>query len=161
MTDTTPKTDTHSDRIAPRSPTAIDSRSFEWSAGPGTTKTALFRIYPTQAVLQHVRTVTVSQRTASTCEIDTDAGLDDLPQFVLDELQTTGRDVTAERDRLSPPATDTTSGPPTITFSEILTGSTSEDTITTDLVDQTTQRAILDPDRTGRNRRKHQLGVSS
>jgi hypothetical protein len=93
MTDTTTTTDTHSDKATPQSPTAVESRSFEWSEGYETTKTALFRVYSAHAVLQHVRTVTVTQRAASSCEIDTGATLNDVRQDILEELRARGYDL--------------------------------------------------------------------
>jgi len=95
MTDTSTRTETPTDRATAQPPTTVESRSFRWSAGFGTSKVALFRVRSAHAVLQHVRTVTVSQRAASTCEIDTDATLDDVPEPVLDELRATGHEVVA------------------------------------------------------------------
>jgi hypothetical protein len=100
MTDGTTSTETHTERTVTQSPTTVESWSFEWSAGYGTTKTALFRVRPAHAVLQHVRTVTLSQRAPSTCEIDTDASLEDVPRWVLDELRSTGRDIAAGGGRV-------------------------------------------------------------
>jgi hypothetical protein len=95
MTDTSTRTDTPTDGAETEAPTTVESRSFRWSAGFGTSKVALFRVRSAHAVRQHVRTVTISQRAASTCEIDTDATLDDIPEPVLDELRTTGHEVVA------------------------------------------------------------------
>ena len=95
MTDTTTTTETYTDEPGRQSSITTESRSFEWSEGYATTKTALFRVRPAHAVLQHVRIVTLSQRAPSTCEIDTDASLEDVPTWILDELQATGRDVAA------------------------------------------------------------------
>jgi hypothetical protein len=93
MTDTSTRTETPTDGAATQPPTTVESRSFRWSAGYRTSKTALFRVRSAHAVLQHVRTVTVSQRAPSTCEIDTDATLNDIPEPVLDELRVTGYEV--------------------------------------------------------------------
>ena len=95
MTDGTTSTETHTERTVTQSPTTVESRSFEWSAGYGATKTALFRVRPAHAILQHVRIVRLSQRAPSACEIDTDASLEDVPAWVLDELRATGREVAA------------------------------------------------------------------
>jgi hypothetical protein len=73
----------------------FESRSRTWSEGYETTKTALFRVHPSYAVLQHLRTVTVSQRAPSTCEIDVEPRLADVPAWVVEELRETGRDVVA------------------------------------------------------------------
>lgn len=72
-----------------------ETRSFDWRPNYQTRKTALFRVYPGYAVLQHVRTVTVSQRAASTCEIDDEPSLDDVPKTILEGLRATGRDLVA------------------------------------------------------------------
>jgi len=55
-------------------------------------KTALFRETADGWVLQHIRTVTLSQRSPSGCEIDTEPTLDDLPRVVRTNLPEAVRD---------------------------------------------------------------------
>lgn len=59
-------------------------------------KTALCRETADGWVLQHVRTVTLSQRAPSGCEIDTEPVLEDLPGFVRAKLPEGTRDSTGE-----------------------------------------------------------------
>jgi len=65
----------------------VEARSVDWHPDASTRKTALARATPTATILQHVRTVTLTNLgPASTCEIDTDATPADLPADVRAEL---------------------------------------------------------------------------
>lgn len=69
----------------------VATRSYSWRPARGERRTALFRVYPQGAFLQHIRTVTIQQRTApSRCEIDTDPELEDVPSWILDDLRDGG-----------------------------------------------------------------------
>jgi hypothetical protein len=63
-----------------------------WHPSSNVAKTALFRISTTDdvAVLQHIRTVTTSQRRASAATIDDTAALDDVPDVFLAKMQRDG-----------------------------------------------------------------------
>lgn len=70
-------------------PAIASSRSFRWEPNWRTTKVALFRLESGgNAVLQHVRTTVVQQRGATASVIDPEASLDDVPGWVLAELET-------------------------------------------------------------------------
>jgi hypothetical protein len=71
-----------------------------WHPASGTTKTALFRVVTDDrvAVLQHVRTVVLSQRGDTTATVDADARLDDVPRPLRQLMHADGfepREVTA------------------------------------------------------------------
>jgi len=73
-----------------QTPTTVDTRTVEWSPDHYTRKTALARVTPTAVVLQHVREITLSNLgPASTCEIDTEATAEDLPDEVAAKLGVT------------------------------------------------------------------------
>lgn len=75
-------------------PQSFETRSLDWRINHVTTRTALFRLYPGVAVLQHVRTTTVDRGpTPAGCEIDTDAWPADLPGGIVGELRSEGYDV--------------------------------------------------------------------
>lgn len=93
MTDITSKTKTQTTEGAPQAPTIVKTCSFDWRDSRETRKTALFRVYAGYAILQHIRTVTVTQRTAPACEVDNEPSLNDIPESVRNELQSTGRDL--------------------------------------------------------------------
>ncbi|WP_049934737.1 hypothetical protein [Haloplanus natans] len=88
MTDTThANTTTETTASAPRS---VDTRTVEWRPDHHTRKKALARVTPTAVVLQHIRTVDlVNLGPASTCEIDTEATVEDLPDEVAAKLGVT------------------------------------------------------------------------
>jgi hypothetical protein len=73
-----------------QTPTTVDTRSVEWRPDHHTRKKALARVTPTCVVLQHVRTVhLVNLGPASSCEIDTEATAEDLPDEVAAKLGVT------------------------------------------------------------------------
>jgi len=63
-----------------------------WEPSHSTTKTALFRVSTDDrvCVLQHIRTVTTSQRQASAATIDDTAALDDVPDVFLAAMERDG-----------------------------------------------------------------------
>ncbi|GAB6863257.1 hypothetical protein ACFQL0_22585 [Haloplanus litoreus] len=65
----------------------VETRTAEWHPDRHTRKIALTRVTPTATILQHVRTVTLTNLgPAPTCEIDTEATPADLPDDVAREL---------------------------------------------------------------------------
>jgi hypothetical protein len=89
MTDTTHANTTTTETTAP-APRSVDTRTVEWRPDYHTRKTALARVTPAAAVLQHVRTITLTNLgPASTCEIDTEATAEDLPDEVAAKLGVT------------------------------------------------------------------------
>ena len=75
-------------------PRAFETCSIRWDVDRETTRIALLRLYDRVAVLQHIRETVVSRGTAaSTCEIDADARLVDLPRDVVGELRSEGYDI--------------------------------------------------------------------
>jgi hypothetical protein len=81
---------------APGDSPAVESRRFSWRPSRGVQKHALFRITAHGAILQHVRTIRIQQRTEPTaCELDPSAALEDVPPWVRDELQRDGHALVA------------------------------------------------------------------
>lgn len=68
-------------QLRPRSKRVTWSAAAPWSTSRRR-KVALLRETPDGWVLQHVRTITVSQRAPSECTIDTEPALEDLPAAV-------------------------------------------------------------------------------
>lgn len=69
-------------------PAIQSSRSWSWEPNWRTTRVALFRLEDSgEAVLQHVRTTVVQQRGETASVIDADASLDDVPGWILTELE--------------------------------------------------------------------------
>jgi hypothetical protein len=86
MTDAT-HAETTSTESRPGELPPAEIRTVEWRPDRHTRKTALARVTLTATVLQHVRTVTLTNLgPASTCEIDTEATPADLPDDVVREL---------------------------------------------------------------------------
>lgn len=76
----------------------FETQSISWDEGYEVTKTALFRLHtPNHAVLQHIRTVVVSQSKDTGCEIDTLAEVSDLPDHVEQSLQNQGYEIVTGR----------------------------------------------------------------
>lgn len=76
----------------------FETQSISWDEGYEVTKTALFRLHtPNHAILQHIRTVTVSQSKDTGCEIDTLAEVSNLPDYVKQSLQNQGYEIVAGR----------------------------------------------------------------
>jgi hypothetical protein len=76
----------------------FETQSISWDEGYEVTKTALFSLHtPNHAILQHIRTVTVSQLQDTSCEIDTLAEVNDLPDYVKQSLQNQGYEIVAGR----------------------------------------------------------------
>lgn len=75
---------------------SVATRRFSWRPRRGVRKVALFRVSVHGALLQHVRTTRLQQRTEpSTCDIDPSAGLEDVPEWVPDELRRDGHALVA------------------------------------------------------------------
>lgn len=74
----------------------VETRRFCWRPRRGVRKAALFRVTVHGAILQHVRTTRLQQRTEpSTCDVDPSADLEDVPRWVRDELRTDGHALVA------------------------------------------------------------------
>lgn len=75
---------------------SVATRRFSWRPRRGIRKVALFRVSVHGALLQHVRTTRIQQRTApSSCDIDPAASLEDVPEWVRDELRRDGHALAA------------------------------------------------------------------
>jgi hypothetical protein len=91
-------TDVVDEPTRPATPGApsVETRRFSWRPRRGVRKRALFRVTVHGAILQHVRTTRLQQRGGpSETTLDAGAALEDVPEWVRDELRRDGHALVA------------------------------------------------------------------